>query len=104
MPAKKPKMSPHNATIKRDANKLKKENFNVMAAIPQFPEPPPIGSQKRKIDLFAQKRNKIIMREYQTPADEAASKEQISSYKRSAAQRRRYGKKVDFEVIEVPEK
>ena len=56
------------------------------------------------IDLYAQKRSKIIMREYQTPADESTSKEQLASYRQSAAQRRRYGKNVEFKVIKIPEK
>ena len=104
MPARKPKLSPHDAAIRKDANKLKKEKFNVTAAIPQFPTPPAIGKDERIIDLFAEKGKKVIMREFQTPVDEATSKEQISSYRRSAAQRRRHGKQVNFKIIRVPKK
>ena len=89
----------HDRKVRQIANQLKKQGYNVKADIPGYENPPDIGKSEHTPDIFATKGSKTKIIEVDTPGTE--NKEQLSAFKRSAAQR----DNADFEhVITKPRK
>jgi len=76
----------HDDVVKRTANSLKREGWEVSADIPGFPTPGPIGEQKRVPDVVATKHGHRRLVEVETPDSLGSAGEQLSTFRRSAAQ------------------
>ena len=76
----------HDDAVMREANALKKDGWIVNADIPGFPTPGPVGAEKRVPDIAAQKRGHKRLIEVETPDSLASAREQLSTFRRSAAQ------------------
>ena len=76
----------HDDVVRRTANSLKREGWEVSADIPGFLTPGPIGEQKRVPDLVATKRGHRRLIEVETPDSLGSADEQLSTFRRSAAQ------------------
>lgn len=89
--------SRHDRTVKREAIELKKEGWNVKADLKGFEQPDPIGRSGRIPDIVATKRGHRKIIEVETPTSVVKDKEQLSTFRRHAAQK----PNTTFEVIET---
>jgi hypothetical protein len=96
---KRSNQSEHDRCVREHANKLKKSGYSVKADIPGFKKPTPIGKDKRIPDIEATKGNRRKLIEVETKSSLHTDKQQQSTFRRSAAQR----KGTTFQ-IEMPKK
>jgi len=97
-----PKRNPSNQTkhdqkVRREANKLKAAGWDVKADLPGFEHPRPIGLDERVPDIEASKMGAVRLIEVETEDTLKADKEQQSTFRRSAAHR----KKATFKIEEA---
>ena len=92
----------HNQKVQQRAAKLKREGWEVQATVPPFPQPKPIGKDRRIPDITAQKgpRIKIIEVKTETDAESARSKEQLATFRLSVANRKNAS--FELEVVSDP--
>lgn len=81
--------SAHSTKIKRLVKKLEKEGYKVRAAIPRHTRPTPIGKGKRIPDIEATKRGVRKIIEVETPSSLRKDREQLKTFTRHAAHKRR---------------
>ena len=55
MVKRKQKSSPHDAAVRREANRLRRQGWNVKAAVSGYPQPSSIGKEKKIPDIEAKK-------------------------------------------------
>ncbi|MBU4226471.1 MAG: hypothetical protein KKC71_11720 [Chloroflexi bacterium] len=87
----------HDAVVRREANKLKREGWNVEADIPGFDKPKPIGKDQKVPDIRAIKAGAEKIIEVETPDTIEKDKDQQATFRRRAGQKQR----TSFEVIET---
>ncbi len=91
----KQKQSIHDVKVKNLANQLKRKGYNVKADLTGFEKPSPIGKNNRIPDIEATKRGVRKIVEVETPESLEKDKDQLSTFQKSAAQRKR----TTFETI-----
>jgi len=79
----------HDKAVRKEAERYKKMGFKVRADLPGYLKPKPIGKYKRVPDIEATKRGTRHIVEIETPDSVEKDRDQISSFRRSAAHRRR---------------
>lgn len=89
--------SAHAAKIKRLAKKLEKEGYKVKADLPGsgYTRPKPIGKGKRIPDIEATKRGVRKIIEVETPSSLRKDREQLKTFTRHAAQKKR----TSFDIV-----
>lgn len=83
------KQTKHDTRVKREADKLKRKGWKVKADIPGYHQPKPIGKEKRVPDVVARKKGATRIIEVETKDTLVKDKAQQSTFKRSAAQKKR---------------
>ena len=91
------KQSEHDAKVRQLARKFRKDGWNVDADIPGFNQPEPIGQDDRIPDIHARKAGAERIVEVETPETMESDRDQQSTFRRSAGQKRR----AKFEVEET---
>ena len=79
----------HDQAVRREAQNLKKEGWDVKADLPGFDLPNSIGKAEFVPDIEATKHGTKKIIEFETPDSLEADKKQHGSFRRSAAQRPR---------------
>lgn len=79
----------HNNKVKVIARQLQREGWNVKADLPGYERPAPIGKAQYIPDIEATKCGARKIIEIETPDSLKTDKNQISAFKRSAAQQNR---------------
>lgn len=87
--------STHDRCVRKLANKLKGEGWEVNADLPNFNQPDPIGNNNRIPDIFATRGGQTKIIEVETPTTVDTHEEQHSTFRRSAAQR----ENGEFEIV-----
>ncbi len=90
-----PEKSTHDRKVREKARELKKQDYEVRAAIRGYDRPRPIGKEKRIPDIEARKRGVRKIIEVETPGSLRTDKEQLKTFTRHAAHK----KGTTFEVI-----
>jgi len=83
------KQRKHDAKVKREADKLKRKGWKVKADLRGYSKPKPIGKDKRVPDVVARKKGATRIIEVETKDTLVKDKAQQSTFKRSAAQKKR---------------
>ena len=91
------KQEKHDATVRKEANRLKREGWDVKADIPGFERPESIGKDRRVPDITATKAGAERIIEVETPDTVETDKDQQATFRRRASQKPRTG----FTVIET---
>lgn len=81
-------MSNHDKKVKAEADKLKKQGYNVKADIPGYEKPEGIGKSGFIPDIVAKKTSSTKIIEVETPSSKNKDKEQQAAFRRSASQKR----------------
>jgi Holliday junction resolvase len=81
--------STHNRKVQRLSRELKKEGYAVRADIRGYQRPRPIGKSKARPDIVAKKSGTTRIVEVETPKSLVRDKEQLKTFVRSAAHRKR---------------
>lgn len=81
--------SAHNRKVQRLSRELKKEGYSVRADIRGYQRPRPIGKSKVRPDIVAKKSGATRIVEVETPKSLVRDKEQLKTFVRSAAHRKR---------------
>ena len=81
--------STHDRKVRQVSRDLKKEGYAVRADIRGYQRPRPIGKAKVRPDIVARKSGATRIIEVETPKSLARDKEQLKTFVRSAAHRRR---------------
>ncbi|MBA7480805.1 hypothetical protein ES707_16267 [subsurface metagenome] len=89
--ARKPnrEQSAHHRKVQRLSRELKKEGYDVKADIKGYRRPRPIGKSKARPDIVAKKLGITRIVEVETPKSLVRDKEQIRTFFRSVAHRRK---------------
>ena len=77
----------HDQVVRRLASQLKREGWQVKVDLPNRKQPDPIGKNGRIPDIQAIKRGRTKLIEVETPSTAYSHKEQVSTFRRSAAQK-----------------
>ncbi|MCF8332073.1 MAG: hypothetical protein K9H84_06440 [Bacteroidales bacterium] len=83
------KQTAHDRKVQREANKLKKQGWNVQADLPKHAKPEPIGKKNRIPDILATKSGVKKIIEIETPETDKKHKDQQGTFRRSAGQQSR---------------
>ncbi len=89
--------SVHNEAVKMVAQRLTRQEWKVCADLPGYCKPKPIGKSRRIPDVEATKRGVTRLIEVETKGTLRSDKEQHSSFRRSAAHRKR----TTFDILVV---
>ena len=89
--------SKHDRTVRTVAEELEADEWNVVADLPDFDRPEPIGQEGRIPDVVATKRGHTRIVEVETPQSKNKDKAQQTTFRRSAAQRRN----TKFTIVET---
>ena len=81
--------SKHDQKVRQIANRLKRDGWNVVADLPSYHKPDPIGKKKRVPDIVATKAGATRLIEVETPETLETDKKQHEAFRRSAGQRKR---------------
>ena len=81
--------SSHDRKVRQVSRELKKEGYTVRADIKGYKQPRPIGKSRVKPDIVATKSGSTRIIEVETPKSLTRDKEQIKTFIRSAAHRKR---------------
>ncbi|MCK4444774.1 MAG: hypothetical protein KAW09_09535 [Thermoplasmata archaeon] len=84
---RKPEQSKHNRAVKMEAKRYERKGWKVQADIPGYPKPPEIGG--RRPDIKATKPGTTRIVEVETPSTMKSDKDQHSTFRRHAGQKRR---------------
>lgn len=95
MSRQKKNQSTHDNRVRVLANRLEDQGWEVQADLPNFDQPDPIGKDERIPDILATQGNQTKIIEVETPSTINSHKDQHSTFRRSAAQR----KNAEFELI-----
>ncbi|NLC68575.1 MAG: hypothetical protein GX754_07305 [Clostridiaceae bacterium] len=87
-------LNKHDERVLQLTIQLKKQKYNVKADLPGFEKPDPIGKNNRIPDIEATKNGITKLIEVETERTLHSHKDQQSTFRRSAAQR----KKTSFEI------
>jgi hypothetical protein len=85
----------HDKVVRGVATKLKQDGWDVKADLPGRRKPDPVGKVGRVPDIEATKGGATKLIEVETSATLAGHKDQISTFRRSAAQKSR----TTFDVV-----
>lgn len=85
--ARRPSRSKHDTVVAKESRQLEKEGWHVLADLPGFAQPDPIGTKNRVPDIVATKHGHTRIIEVETSESLAKDSEQQSTFRRSAAQR-----------------
>lgn len=100
MPKRSPSgQSTHDQRVRQEAERLKKQGWNVQADLPGHNKPKAIGQNNKRPDIQATKRGHTKLIEVETPSSVKADNKQQSTFRRSAAQR----SNTSFETIVTDE-
>jgi len=89
--------SAHNEAVKMVAQRLTKQQWKVCADLPGYCKPKSVGKSRRIPDVEATKRGATRVIEVETKGTVRSDKEQHSSFRRSAAHRKR----TTFDILVV---
>ncbi len=78
----------HDQAVGKLASQLKKEDWQVRADLPNRKQPDPIGKDGRIPDIQATKRGRTKLIEVETPSTVNSHKQQATTFRRSAAQKK----------------
>lgn len=81
--------SGHNVAVKKVAQRLTRQGWEVCADLPGYCKPRPIGKSRRIPDVEATRRGVTRLIEVETKGTVRSDREQHSSFSRSAAHRKR---------------
>lgn len=87
--------SDHDNLVLDYALRLENQGWGVQADLANFDPPNPIGKDERIPDILATKANRTMIIEVETPRTYISHKDQHSTFRRSAAQRRN----TEFELV-----
>lgn len=80
----------HNEEVRKEIARVKREGFTkIKADLPGYEKPDPVGEQGYIPDIWASKPGKQTLREIEEESQVTSRKDQISAFRRSAAQRPR---------------
>ena len=85
----------HNQAVRKLASQLKNEGWQVKVDLPKRKQPDPIGKDGRIPDIQATKRGRTKLVEVETPSTVNSHKQQASTFRRSAAQK----KNTSFDLV-----
>ena len=74
----------HDQAVKKRADQLKRQGFNVRADIPHFPQPGTIGGVRPDIDARKGRRRVIVEVETPESADDRRAQRQAREFQRAA--------------------
>jgi hypothetical protein len=77
----------HDRKVKKIANQLRNQGWNVRADLPNYQKPDPIGKKNRIPDVEATKRGHRKIIEVETPGTEEKDKKQAETFRRHAGQK-----------------
>ena len=81
------KETKHDTKVSQIAKQLGKQGYDVKADLSGYPRPTPIGKDKKRPDIEAKKGAKRRIIEVETPETIERDKKQLSTFRRSAAQK-----------------
>lgn len=87
----------HNQAVKTLARQLSKQGWKVCADLPGYCKPKPVGKSRRIPDIEATRRGATKLVEVETRGSVRSDKGQHSSFRRSAAHRKR----TTFDILVV---
>jgi len=79
--------SAHDRKVGQEARRLERGGWNVLADLPNYQKPKPIGQSGFTPDIEATKKGHRKLIEVETPGSLGADKDQQSAFRKSAAQR-----------------
>ena len=82
------KQTKHNTKVNQIAKRLQRQGYKVKADLPGYPQPTSIGKGKKVPDIEAKKGAKRKIVEVETPETIKRDKEQHTTFRKSAAQKR----------------
>jgi len=87
----------HDAVVRREANRLRREGWNVQADIPGYEKPDSIGKENKIPDIRATKSGAERIIEVETPDTVEQDSDQHATFRRRAGQKPRS----TFELVET---
>jgi hypothetical protein len=85
----------HDQAVRKLASQLKNEGWQVKVDLPNRRQPDPVGKDGRIPDIQATKRGRTKLVEIETPSTVNSHKQQASTFRRSAAQK----KNTSFDLV-----
>ena len=87
----------HDAKVRQEANRLRRQGWDVQADLPGFDRPDPIGRDKKTPDIRATKRGAERIVEVETPDTVDKDRDQHGTFRRRVGHRPRS----TFEIVET---